>query len=233
MFDEVCLLSEGGDLPNVAGDRLVVLDWHRRPRYEDFFALANGRVTGARDISVVANSDIYFDSSLRGLGVCLGTDQCAALCRWDVADDNSGTARLFDRNDSQDVWVFCGKIRAVVADFCVGIPRCDNRVLWELQRANYAVVNPALSVKVFHVHSGQRSEYPAELSTLHVDPPYAYMFPHNLMSLPRTLIHNWRHPECRIGWSLDRRQLGRYTPLALGRRLKAQLRRKWEGLVHE
>ncbi len=223
VFEEVCLLLEGGAFPDISNDRLVVVEAQSRPTYEDFFSFANSRVTSTQDISVIANSDIYFDGSLSGLSETIGSDVCGALSRWDRVSNEPQTAALFDRSDSQDAWVFRGKIRPVVSDFCVGIPRCDNRILWELRQAGYEVINPAFSVRAYHLHAGQRSEYPAEIQGLHVPPPYAYLYPHNLMSLPRTILHNFRRPECRVAWRPDWRLLRKFAPWSLARRLARRL----------
>ena len=194
-FDSVCLLLEGTESPFPDHPKLKTRPISYRPRYNDFFNWANEFVQSDSDASIIANSDIYFASSISALAKELSPEQCAALARWDVQPD--GSARLFDRNDSQDVWVFRGKLRPVVADFCVGIPRCDNRILHELRSAGYEVINPAFSVRTFHLHAGSRGEYPGEIQGFHVDRPYAYLWPHNLLSLPETLLYNLRNPEAK------------------------------------
>jgi len=149
--DFVCLLLEGIASPFPDHPKLKTRPIAHRPTYTDFFDWGNAMVSADNDVSIIANSDIYFDSSLSALARNLMPNQCAALSRWDVQPD--GTSRLFDRNDSQDAWVFRGKIRPIVPDFCMGIPRCDNRMLYELRAAGYEVINPAFSVKVFHLHA--------------------------------------------------------------------------------
>ncbi len=220
-IESVCLLLEGTESPFPNHSKLKTRRISHRPQYNDFFDWANELGQSDTDATVIANSDIFFDSSISALAKALRPEQCAALARWDVQPDCS--SRLFDRNDSQDVWVFRGKIRPVVADFCVGIPRCDNRILHELRSARYEVINPAFSVRAFHLHAGSRAEYPAEIQGLHVDPPYAYLWPHNLCSLPATLWHRWRHPEAKLGWRIDWRKLQRTLPWRVWKRLSRQL----------
>ena len=220
-IDLVCVLLEGIESPFPDHPKLQTRQIPHRPKYNDFFEWANELVQSNTDISVVTNSDIYFDSSISALPPGLKPNQCAALARWDVQPD--GSSRLFDRNDSQDVWVFRGRIRPVTAGFCVGIPRCDNRILHELRTAGYDVVNPAFSVGAFHLHAGSRAEYPAEIQGLHVEPPYAYLWPHNLCSLPATLWHRLRHPEAQLGWRIDWRKLQRTLPWRVWTRLSRQL----------
>jgi len=145
-------------------------------------------------------------------------NQSAALARWEIAPEN--LTHLLDRNDSQDAWIFKGRIRSVVSDYLMGVPRCDNRLLHELRRAGYEVINPAFSVRAHHLHHGERGEYPGEIQGLHVDPPYAYLWPHNLLSLPATLWHRFCHPESKLGWRIDWRKLQRSLPWRAVKRLR-------------
>ncbi len=208
--DKVSVFLEGVETAWVNSSKLICQSISRRPTYADFFQSANNLVTSDDDLSIVANSDIFFDCSLAAFGERLKLNQCAALSRWDVQPD--GTSLLFDRNDSQDAWIFRGKIRPMNADFCVGIPRCDNRILYELRAAGYEVINPAFSVRAHHLHHGERGEYPGEIQGLHVDPPYNYLWPHNLRSLPATSLHNLRYPDSKLGWRIDWRKLQRTLP---------------------
>ena len=59
-----------------------------------------------------------------------------ALSRWDTADTIK--PKLYNRNDSQDVWVFKGPVKPELkANFPLGVPRCDNKLHFELQEAGY------------------------------------------------------------------------------------------------
>ncbi len=203
LFGEVCLFLEGECEIPLESAKLTVRRTAQRPQYADYFQWAN-QIASDRDITVVANSDICFNQTLVPLFRLLSSDCCAALSRWDLLID--GTERLFDRADSQDAWVFRGKIESTVSDFCVGIPRCDNRILYELRAAGYQVINPAFSVKALHLHQGARSEYPGDIQGPSVSPPYAYLFPHNLFTLPETLYWNICNPRQRIEWRIDPRR---------------------------
>ncbi len=216
----VCLLLEGVDSPYPFHEKLKVRSISHRPMYQDFFDWANELVQSATDISIVANSDIYLEPCVYALAQVLEMEQCAALARWDLQPD--GSYRIFDRNDSQDVWVFKGKIRTVVSDYLMGVPRCDNRLLHELRRAGYEVTNPAFSMRSFHLHAGERTEYPESIDGPHVEGPYEYLWPHNLMTLPSTVLHNIRHPDAKLGWRIDWRRLQRTLPFRMLRKLKSR-----------
>lgn len=221
-IDAVCILLEGTESPFPDHPKVKTRHIGHRPQYKDFFDWANELVQSNTDTTIVANSDIWFDASIAALARVLKPDQCAALARWDIQPD--GSSRLYDRRDSQDVWVFRGRLRPVTADFYVGIPRCDNRILYELRSAGYDVINPAFSVRTYHLHSGERAEYPEIIDGLHVPGPYELLWPHNLMTLPATALFRLRHPEARLGWKLDRRKLRGTLPGRVFGQLKRLLR---------
>ena len=204
-LDQVCLTFEGEGLPLPASAKLRVRKILKRPLYDDYFSWIN-ELAGPDDVSIIANTDIWFDSSIAVLAQALRQGECFALARWDGDE-------LFDRNDSQDCWVFRGKINGVRGDFPTGVARCDARLLYELQAAGYRVRNPAFSVKAHHLHSGQRVEYPAENLPHFVQPPYRYLWPHNLFGFWRTRWFNLTHSGQRIGYRLDKRAIRRTLPV--------------------
>jgi hypothetical protein len=210
-IDSIHLLVEGGEqaLPDSAKiERRAI---QVRPLYSDFGKWI-GELAAADDISIIANSDIAFDESISLAEMTLGRDECYALARWEGKD-------LFDRNDSQDAWVFRGKLRPMRNDFPVGVPRCDNRLLHELRSAGYRVRNPAYAIKGTHVHAGQRTEYATGGESSWVAPPYEYLWPHNLLPLPKILLHNAAHPRSTIAWRIDPRAKVLTFPARLARRL--------------
>lgn len=218
-IDSVCLFLEGAEVTYQDHDKLRMRSISHRPTYQDFFDWANELIGSPNDITIVANSDIYMGISVGAFESALQPEICAALARWDLRPD--GSAQLFNRNDSQDVWVFKGRIRPVVSDYLIGVPRCDNRMLHELQQAGYEVINPAFSVRAVHLHLGQREEYPAEIKGAFVEPPYAYLWPHNLRSLPATILHRLRYPDHKLGWRMDWRKLQHTLPIRILRKVKS------------
>lgn len=203
-IDEVCLLVEGSADSLPSSSRLTTRQITRRPAYQDFFNWIN-EIAGSGDLSAIANADIWFDGSIAAAARALEPGVSFALARWDGL-------RLFDRNDSQDTWIFRGQVSGVRGDFSVGLPRCDNRLLYELEQSGYHVRNPAFSIITHHLHSGARGEYADGNTGDFVPPPYRYLWPHNLWSLPETWVHNLRFPGERVGWRYDRRRAARTLP---------------------
>jgi hypothetical protein len=201
-IDEMCVYREGGaDVQRCA--RADVRPSVTRPTYADYLSWINEKAK-PDDISIIANSDIFFDSQIGVLEKLIpAPNSVLALSRWDTTP--LGPA-LHDHNDSQDAWVFWGQVRPVEAAFPVGVPRCDNRFVSELETAGYRVLNPAFSLRSYHLHSGGRDSYPVTSQPGYVPPPYGYVWPHNMLPLHKTLLHNFRHPARKLGWRIDRRR---------------------------
>lgn len=213
-LNEICILVEGENVEIPTSAKLRVRKIVKRPTYQEYFQWINETVN-SEDVSIIANTDIWFDGSIGAVKQKLGPKECYAMARWDVGS-------LCDRNDSQDCWIFRGKIKEVRANFQIGVVRCDNRILFELQNAGYRVLNPAFSIRAFHCHAGERAEY-GETETHFIQPPYRYLWSHNLLGPIATLWHNLRFPECKIGWRFDRRKIRQTWPL----RAWNHIRRRW------
>lgn len=208
---EICILSEGGEdiLPD--SRKIKIRRVSHRPTYADYFTWISGSA-GDDDISIIANTDIYFDDQLSLFTQwMIPPNYALALARWETSQ--SGKPKLFDRNDSQDSWIFRGPIKKIESNFCVGVPRCDNRILYEMKCAGYDVINPSFSIRCYHLHEGIREEYKNDNLEHFVEPPYAYLWPHNLWSLPRTLVHNMRHSDAQISWRFDWRKVLNSLPV--------------------
>lgn len=153
-----------------------------RPTFKQIFDWVN-EVTSDDDINIIANSDIYFDiMGIEMMKAVLRSDDCWALTRWDVKSFNvvreNGKMvpdiEFMNRRDSQDTWSFKGKIKAGNYDFKIGVPGCDNHLLWQLCEAGYTLCNPSWSVRTFHLHlSDERKWY----GMPQIPPPYLLIDP--------------------------------------------------------
>jgi len=202
-IDEVCVLAERSEPPVPAAVKLRIRLISRRPDYKDYFDWINA-LASPSDVSAIANADIFFDETVGVFELWpIPPRTVLALSRWDVSAD--GMTRLYDHNDSQDTWIFRGPIESVRGDFPTGVPRCDNRIAKELELAGYTVLNPSFSLRSFHLHAGSREAYGGQAEAHFVPPPYGYVWPHNLLPLHRTLLHNAIHSRQRLDWRFDRR----------------------------
>jgi hypothetical protein len=143
-----------------------------RPTFKEFFDYVNTHCD-EKDINIISNTDIYFDESLR-LARGITPDECFALSRWDLIGD--GKVKHFNRWDSQDCWIFRGKIKEVKnCDFTMGVPGCDNAIADRLAKAGYVVINPSLDIKTYHLHLSRIFTYNS--GTKRIPEPYKMVTP--------------------------------------------------------
>lgn len=151
----------------------VIIESQSRLTYRDFFGRIN-KIVESEDISIICNSDIFFDESIK-LVENMKSSEVYALSRWEMGTD--GGVNFCNRPDSQDVWIIKGPVREVYGDFHLGRAGCDNRIAYEFRKAGYHVYNPSLSIKTYHVHNtGIRTYTRADT----VPGPYLTLAPESL-----------------------------------------------------
>lgn len=157
-----------------------VVEIHGRPTYREYFEKIN-EVADDDDISIVSNLDIVFEiGSFHMINGYLKANEVYALSRWDLK--KSGNIEHFDRDDSQDVWCFRGKVTIPNdCDFGTGRAGCDNAIADRLAKAGYKVLNPSKDIMTLHIHTSEVRNY--NRSTV-VPPPYLLIKPHHINENP-------------------------------------------------
>ena len=151
-----------------------------RQKYSDSFEVVNSAKLEFPEftevISIVCNSDIYFlpDDVVEIKKTLSSRNLFLALSRWEVLEN--GKHKLHDAHDSQDSWIFLDEIKPGFYDYPFGIPGCDNRIAYELEKAGYKVINPSYSIRSFHLHLTNYRNYNDE--TPKIQPPYGYVKPY-------------------------------------------------------
>lgn len=171
LIENIIILCEDS-IPSFMYKKMEIVPLNRRPTYKDYFNFANQRNF---EYTIVANADIYFNTTL-GRIKKLKENEVFALSRWDVTEKG---LVLFNRADSQDVWMFKGKIKDIVSEFQLGRLGCDNRLAYELLKAGYLVKNPSKEIQCCHVHKGRKVENEGHDKSETVPPPYHYVVPRN------------------------------------------------------
>lgn len=152
-IDQIVLLSQ---IPvPVTHEKLKVID-SERPTYQRVIDLAN-TIAQPDDIVVITNSDIYFDNTIDFPHNLPMQKTCIALSRWDVYPN--GSKRLFAYEHSQDTWIFKGQIDATGCDYYFGLPGCDNRFAFDLNKQGYRLVNTAKDIITYHLHNSNVRSY--------------------------------------------------------------------------
>ena len=229
-ISKIIVFNEGESIAYLGPHRIEEIFIDKRPTYQDFINYINAN-SNTDDIHIIANTDIYFDKNIKVLKHINLKDTCLALSRWDTADTIK--PKLYNRNDSQDVWVFKGPVKPELkANFPLGVPRCDNKLHFELQEAGYRVLNPAFSIKSFHVHKERHALVYTEGDNIYnLKPPFRYLYPHNLYGFCKTLYFNYKHKDKLGAYCYDIKKVNFWWPVRLLRKILEVLTRKKMPLI--
>lgn len=159
--DEVVLLVDDGHPSPVRERKVTHLPIPARPTYQDWLRLSLSRERPM--VSLLANTDIYFDDSVVELQRFLvGKEKFLALTRYEKEGD-----RYFQHPNphwSQDVWGFytgnpISPPLFKALDIPLGVPRCDNKIAYLFAVHGWEVFNPLGRVKTVHLHETQQRSY--------------------------------------------------------------------------
>lgn len=130
----------------------------KRPTYRDLFNIAMNSLKGEDGILIISNSDIfYMEEDIQKISNTLLANESMALSRWEYYPGKDPLHH--DTWDSQDSWIFRNTILPGEYNIKLGIPGCDNRIAFELQKAGYEVKNPSKSIKSYHYHVSKFRTY--------------------------------------------------------------------------
>lgn len=155
VFAQIYLLQDD-DTPRPFDDpSLTVVKMTKRPTYLDW--VQQTQALCPNHISVLANSDIWFNDSILLLRSIFSLDPHAfiALSRYDAI---SGNLKAHENPHwSQDTWAFYPgqEITPVMErqlDIQMGIPRCDNKIAYIFSINGYTIYNPFNDIISVHEH---------------------------------------------------------------------------------
>ncbi len=178
VIDEVINLSDI-KTPAWATGKVKNMFIKGRPTFHDFFGAVN-HVAAPADISVICNLDIYHGATL-AYAAKLQANQCYALSRYNMVN---AKPVFFNRADSQDTWIFRGRIKPMPqANFTLGVCACDNSLAHILTQNGYRVLNPSKTIITHHLHQSEARSYLNERGE-RIGPtipgPYVYLEPVSL-----------------------------------------------------
>lgn len=154
-YDELVLLSK-------QNPKLKIHDIYSRPMFIDFFNYANKFLNGNKII--LANCDIYFDSTLNLIKKEQIGNSFLGLTRWDL--DEKGSFFLkdgpFGYCPSQDSWIFLAPVNIKKSDIKFGFLGCDPSIAYSAIKSGYLVFNPSISIKSYHLHKSQIRTYTSQ-----------------------------------------------------------------------
>ena len=144
--------------------KVVDVQHGHRVFFDELFDYANRYLAG--HICIVANSDIFFDESLKQLLDYDFSNKLLAISRWNVQAD--GTASILNEwsHGTQDVWIFRSPLVPFPCHWHLGLMECDRRLVYEAKEAGLELHNPCLSIKTRHLHLSQVHSYSVETTVV-------------------------------------------------------------------
>lgn len=125
-------------------------------------------ITGPNDINIICNSGIFFDKTII-LANNIKNKQVYALTCWDWHSSDNVIFR--NAANSQDTWIFKGKMENISGDFPIGKSSCDNKIAYEFHKAGYKVINPSESIKTYYINSNN------QIPTKKINGPHLFVIP--------------------------------------------------------
>ena len=180
-IDRIILMNEKPE--QVPKNTKVPIEEHviqKRLTYADVVEKAKGF---PKDVLLVfANADICIDDESWGQVWDVNMEKkFLAILRYDVPESGDfRKAELFGpRADSQDTWVVrvadLENVQTKNLDFNFGRMGCDNAIAMEMLRQKFLVVNPAFSLKTYHLHTSGVRNY--DKSDVIEKPVFHYIHP--------------------------------------------------------
>ncbi len=161
LISSITLFIDDGHCPAFTDDKVRIVDIERRLTYRKWIEYAQS--LGRRHISVLSNTDIFFDETIWKLGAIFQPKaRFVTLSRHEETVE--GLVPHPDPKWSQDVWAIdTGSefsesfLRGL--EFGLGIPRCDNKVVYEAVIHGAEIINPFPDIRAIHVHDSQVRQY--------------------------------------------------------------------------
>lgn len=162
ILDKIILLNESDDvkLP-VTHSKIECINLGRRMNYYDVFEYIKEKIP-LGVVVLFANTDIFLMDDFKEIYNINMANKFLALLRWDV--NEKGMTRIFGpRNDSQDTWgVLSDDVKNMSLDnlnFMFGKPGCDNAITAIMKAKGFYCINPAFTLKSYHVHNTNIRNY--------------------------------------------------------------------------
>lgn len=162
----------------VKSDKIVQIVTGKRLTYSAAFDFAKSLDIFA--YYVLCNSDIFFDQTLNNLrrSSLNKTKSMYALTRYEYRENKE--PELFEhghaRADSQDTWIIHHNYLpsdTSTLNIKLGIPGCDNKITWLMDKLDYKLFNVPSKIKTYHHHDERKDRHSGRTDTIR--PPYIYM----------------------------------------------------------
>ncbi|NEQ35830.1 MAG: tetratricopeptide repeat protein [Okeania sp. SIO3I5] len=159
---KIILVIDDDHIPEVESSKIEIVKVSARPTYLDWVELTEQKCQN--QISILANTDIYFDESIARIREIFAADPqgFVALSRYEKEAENQTLHKT--PHWSQDVWAVSGNFKFTTSfknslRVSLGVPRCDNKIAYLFAIHGAPVYNPCHHIKTVHVQESQLRYY--------------------------------------------------------------------------
>lgn len=128
-------------------EKIVIVPLDHYPIHKDFYDFINKKLPN--ELVILANTDIFFDESLKSLRHINFDNHIAILTRYNV---EKYTGKWKRHPNSHDAWIFKSPVKYKNGNYKINLFCNENIMLNEWIKCGYTVTNPSLTVKAWHVH---------------------------------------------------------------------------------
>ena len=161
-IQKIILVIDDDHIPEVESPKIEIVKIDARLTYLDWVELTEQKCQN--QISILANTDIYFDESITRIREIFAADTQAfvALSRYEKKAENQTLHK--SPHWSQDVWAISGDFKFTESfknslKISLGVPRCDNKIAYLFAIHGAPVYNPCHHIKTVHVQESQLRYY--------------------------------------------------------------------------
>ena len=167
------------ELGGTVSDKIIQVNIINRLTYKDVFNYVDkNNING---FFCIINADIFFDETVKKLHLTNLAEEkiMFAQLRFEYNNNTNKSVIYGPYNFSQDTWIFhTNFIKELTLDDSfnieLGMPACDNRILYLLNIIGFKIINYPNFIKTYHYHTTQIRNYSAK----HVTPgPYIWVNP--------------------------------------------------------
>ena len=134
--------------PYINNRRIKIIDVHSRQTYKMIIDFCNKYLNN--EICIVANTDIWFDSTLKILEKINLDNKILCLTRY---NNISNYSLHDDSGASHDTWIFRSPLRKFDYDIQMGILGCDSLFHIRAKALEIKLLNCCYDIKSYHEHS--------------------------------------------------------------------------------
>ncbi|WOD06172.1 exostosin family protein [Marinomonas sp. GJ51-6] len=164
-INQIFLIIDDGSPCPYNDKKLQIINLDSRLTYKIWYELTKRYCK--EGISLLCNSDIYFDESITCIYDSIQDDTSfLSLSRWELTDGL--ISKHPNPHWSQDAWAM--RVESSLSssfihqlDFPMGVPRCDNKIAYLFATRGWKIFNPIHDLRSIHVHESQMRTYDKKL----------------------------------------------------------------------